>query len=456
MQLFKAAILAAILPWLGLQSAKAADAAPPNEDSTTSALEQSVRLRERIESLNEQLADLESEYGPYDYRLQEPLQGLTAIQIELGDYRAAESILERRLQLVRTTEGPASLLQLPIVNELIDNEIRQSDWRSVTDRFEFVQSLYGQDANADPESLLRAKNDVALWNFANMYLFAPSSRIRAFREARELIRENSRLAEDIYGEDSMELVTWLYQYAVLQYQLVAVLVAEDELGVYARDEILYTEGRSAESYLREGLGLVKRIREIAEGAGDPETEAMAMTYEADYQMLLELGTAARLYSQAMDKFVEAGIDSEQVARFFQRPASLPVAKFYSRLEDAIQYQDESGFQMSPAVNGEPPELHLGTFVAWSHSLPFAQQPDLPAAAADLESVLEYHEIAMSFSLNSRGTTRDPRITDANTERARVRRRARDALRDMQFRPSFENGRWTRTENLSIRYLVLPD
>ena len=464
MSLVKAANLTAILFWLGwffslgIQPVVAADAdgAAVNEEQTESALQQSIRLRERIDLINDQLASLETEYGPYDLRLLESLQDLTAVQIELGNYQQAGSILERRLQLIRTVDGPASMQQLPIVKELITNDIRQSDWGSVTDRFEFVQWLFSQDVDADPETLLQAKNDVALWHFANVYLMEPTRRIRAVRNARETIRENFRAAEDLYGEDSQELIPWLYQHAVLQYQIVTVLMADDELGVYARDEILNTEGRSSESYLREGLNLVKRLREIAEGTGDLETEAMAMTYEADYQMLLQLGTAARLYRQAMDTFREAGLTDEQVEGFFQRPVILPVAKFHSRMEDAIRSQDDAGFQNLPAQAGEPPAMYLGTIIAWSESLPFAQRPDLPDAAAELEAALDYFEIEMDFTLNSRGTTRNPDITESTTDRARVRRDARQALRDMQFRPFFEDGRWRRSEKLSIRYRILPD
>jgi len=457
MPLLKAVTLTAMLYWLALQTAFAADAdaTVADEEQTESALQQSIRLQEQIGMLNEQVANLESEYGPYDFRLLEPLQALTSIQIEIGDYQQADSIMERRLQLIRTSEGLASQQQLPLIEELIANDIRQSDWESVTDRFEFIQSLHSQDSNVDSDTLLRAKKNLALWNFSKVYLMDPARRIRAFREAREVIRENSSLAEDLFGEDSMELVTWLYQHAVLQYQVVAVLLANDELGVYARDEILYLEGRSAESYLREGLNLVKRIRELAEANGDLEAEAMAMTYEADFQMLLRFGTAARLYRQAMDKFTEAGLAREQVDKFFQRPVSLPVAKFYSRLADAVGSQDAVGFQYRSTPDGEP-AMHLGTFVAWSESLPFAQRPDLPAAAASLEASLDYYQLDMTFTLNSRGTTRNPKITESSTDRARVRNDARDALRDMQFRPFFEGGRWRRTENLSIRYLVLPD
>jgi hypothetical protein len=434
---------AIVVFWLGLQPVLAADGPVADEQPGDSALQQSIRLREQIEQLNEQLADLESEYGPFDFRLLEPLRGLTDIQLDIGDYEQAGSTLERRLQLVRTVEGPASLQQLPIVQQLIANDIRLSDWGSVTDRFEFIRSLYGQDADTDPETTMRVKNDLALWNFANVYLQEPVRRLRIFRQAREAIRENTRAAEDLYGENSMELVTWLYQNAVMQHQ-------------HARDEILLAEGRNAESYQREALNLVKRIRDIAAESGDLEAEAMAMTYEADFQMLLELGTAARLYSQAMDKFIEAGLDSNRVDGFFQRPAILPVAKFYPRLEDAVRSQDEAGFAFLPTPEGEPPAMHLGTFVAWSESLPYSERPELPAAAAELESELEYFEIAMDFTLNSRGTTRNPDITDSNTDRARVRRDARQALRAMQFRPYFEEGRWRPSGDLSIRYLILPD
>ena len=101
-------------------------------------------------------------------------------------------------------------------------------------------------------------------------------------------------------------------------------------------------------------------------------------------------------------------------------------------------------------------MHLGTYRAWSDSLPFAVQPPFPQATRELESLLETHQMEIEFSLNSRGYTRNPDILEANTEASRVRRDAREALRVMQFRPWFRDGRWRRVDDLRLTYVIPVD
>jgi len=441
-----------------LIAADAGSGADATEDGTSleSALQESIRLQEQIARINEQLADLETRFGPYDPRLLEPLQALTDTLLQLRDFDEAGSILERRLQLLRTSQGTRSLEQIPVIGELIANDLERRDWESVADRFEFIHLLNEQNAGVPPDVVLASRQDLALWNFAQVYLEPPLQRLRHFQDARELLRDNVEAAEELYGENSLELLPWLYQRAVLQYQLVAVVVADDELGVSARDDILLVEGRSSESYLRQGLNLVNRMQEIARYNGDREAEAMAMILDADFQRLLDLGTAARRYREARDMLVEAGLPENEVEDFFRRPVILPVPHFHSRLSAAVAYQDSNGFRVMTGDDGEVELIDLGTFTAWSESLPFARRPDLPAATDWLDEALNYHELELEFSINSRGYTRNPDILDSSTDSARVRRDTRNALRDMQFRPSFEGDRWRRVDTVRLRYQVLPD
>jgi hypothetical protein len=426
------------------------------ETQSESAIQRSLRLQEQIDLINAEIEALESEFGPYDRSLLESLRSLTDIMLEIEDYEQADDILERRLQLVRVTEGPQSLNQLPLMEELITNDIHRGDWESVTDRFDSLYWLKSQDPEVDPLTILQARDDVIDWQLQAVYLVEKNRRINAFRDARELIRQNTRLAEDTFAQDSLELVYWLYREAVLQSQLLSLLLAEDELGVDARDQILLVETRSAESYLREGLNLVKRIREIAAAAGDLEAEAMAMVYEADFQILLDLGTAPALYREAMDKMLEAGLSQATVDGFFQRPVVLPAPEFHASLADAIAYQDGYGYQLIPGRDGDADRVHLGTFIAWSDSLPIARRPALPEQARVLDEALQLEELEIEFTLNSRGYTRNPDILEASTEQARIRRKAREALKDVKFRPWFVDGRWQRVRDLRITYQILPD
>jgi hypothetical protein len=432
-------------------SAAPADAGNTAGEPSVTALQRSVRLQEQLDRIDRQLEKLVSVYGPYDHRLLDTLQQLTDVMVEIGDYARADAILERRLQLVRIAEGPVTLSQIPLVDELISNDIRRNDWDSVTDRFETLYWLQSQAPDAHPRALLQARDDLVHWYFAAVYLDAPTRRLHRFQDARELIRQNLQLAEDLFGEDSLELARWLYRQAVLLFQLVAVIAADDELGADARERILLIEAGGAERYLREALNQVKRSRAIVAASGDPESAALAMVYEADFHMLLDPGTALDVYREAMGKMREAGFGQDEIDAFFQRPVVLPEQEFHLQLADAISYQDSYGYQVKADPGGASVTVHLGGFTAWSDSLPFARRPPLPERAKAVEAELSMEEMEIQFTLNRRGYTRNPAILESSSDGAGIRREARQALKEMTFRPWLANGRWQRVKNLQIRY-----
>lgn len=433
----------------------AADDPLPSATETESPLLRSVRQEEEIARYESSIAELESSFGPFDASLLEPLGGLADRLVESGDYEGAASLLERRLQLIRTVEGPQSLSQLAVVDEIIRNDIRRQDWDDITGRFEYIYWLRSQDPAAGPEVLLGARDDVIKWLFASVYLGEPTRRVRNFQTARSLSRENLQLAEEIYSSTGAGLVPWLYRHAVLQHRLYAFLEAEDELGYWAREEILQIEARTRESYLREGLNTVKRITDILVAEGDLEGAAMGALYEADFQMLLELGTAARRYRDAMGMYQDAGIDQQRIDDLFLRPAVIPVPEFHGTLAAELAFQESLGLTLGSQSDPKQKSIDLGTFTAWDESLPFAARPPVPDTAVAVLEAYQLNELEMEFSLNSRGKTRNPEILRSEPEGARLGRKAREAVKAMQFRPRFIDGRWQRVEDARIRYLVPP-
>jgi len=275
--------------------------------------------------------------------------------------------------------------------------------------------------------------------------------------ARQLHRENLSLAEKTFDEDSWELIPWLYKHAVLQHQVYAFLKSEDELGYDARLEISRREGRGAANYLREGLNTVKRIRRIIETRNEPETEAMAMIAEADFQMLMSLGTAARLYRSAEEKLKEAGLPVGQIESFFLRPVVLPADQFHFTLQSALggqaRYVSNSGADNAQESEDEHTTINIGEFTAWSQSLPFSRRPQMPPPVSF--AVTEMNQVDLVFSVNSRGKSTNPKIVRAEPDQSRIKRDARDAVREMQFRPRFVDGRWRRVDDVSMRYLFVP-
>lgn len=437
----------ALLCW---QNSFAADSQLSEEVLEMSVVAASIELEQRRLQLTDQIDSLQSEYGPYDYRLLEALQGLSTFLIEAENFVEAGKVLNRQLQLLRTVEGPANLQQLPLVAEAISNDIRVQNWQSVTDRFEFLQWLQGQNSKLDISARINAMSDASAWHLAAVYFDSPQNRVRHFMSSREIQQDILRLAENEYGEESEDLIPWLYAAAVELYRVVAFLKSEDELGYAAKQRIASMEGRSQRSYLLEAYGIIKRIHKIIDAGDNLEAQAMAMIYVADFQMLRGLGIASKMYRSAGEKLAQAGVEQQQIDAFFARPVVLPVHKYHLSIDQALEQQTAQGYNIKQGTEGVDELVHMGDFIAWNESLPYARRPEMPDLAAG--AIEELSTAQVRFSLNSRGKTLNAKAREAAPDTVRVRRDARDAIEDMQFRPRFVQGRWKRVVNVSIRYL----
>lgn len=441
-----ALMIAIVLAAVGVAEARAQDQAAAVGDDA--ALELANEQLDRIADYRAQLEALETEFGPFDPILLEPLAGLTDALIEAGEFEQARGLLSRRQQLLRTADGLSNPDQLPVLAQAIANSIRLGEWNNVTEHFQFIQWLQVQEG-ADLETQLRAMDDVALWQMNVLNLGHPRSRVRNFLQARQLQREMVWLAEGTWGEDNPELIPWLYRQAVNQYRLSEFLNAPDELGYDARQEILQMEYMSSQDYLRRGLNIVKRIRDLVDMSGNAEAAAIAMIYEADFQRLLDLGTSISVYRDAAERLQQAGIDGSRVDAFFARTVILPLPEFVESL-DQLEALAASWEVTEPRDLGDQEfNLDIGRFVAWNESLLTSRLPALPESAASLS--INLNTVDLSFTVNSRGEANNPRVIQAEPENVRMRRDVRDAVRRLQFRPLLEDGRPRRMEKVLLRF-----
>ncbi len=449
-------------------------AAPQNSLEAPAANESALALSNRLQQqralLDEQIAALESQYGPFDFRLQEPLQSLTDLLIEAGDFEEVDRQLGRRLQLIRSIEGPATLNQVALIAERIANDTRLQRWQSIGDHYELIRSLHGQN-DTDVALRLDAMNALRHWHLSAIYLDTAQRRVNHFLDARNLLREMLAQAEDEYGQEAVELIPLLYARALDQYRVVAFITSIDELGDEAREAIIAREGRGWESYLLEAADYIHRIQDIVASMGDPEAAAMTMLYLADFQMLRRemppisnggralvnsRGIAGRTYTRAIDMLAEAGVEEGLVEEYFAQPVILPVPQLHLALDAALAHRRDQGYTSTDPEQGDgeaEPILHLGDFLAWNESLPFSIRPATPAYLPDLDTQL--NTVELKLTLNSIGKTRSPTVLSADPDSVQIRREARDALKDMQFRPVRRDGRWRRIRDVTIRYLYPP-
>ena len=442
----------------------------------------SNQLLQVYSSYEIELEELESQFGPYDQSLLEPLDSMIALMIEARDYEQVAALQERQLQLVRTSVGLEHVDVIPVVKDIIANQIRLEDWPAVSDRLEHIRDVTGANSSFSTADLLSAIDDQAYWHLSRVYLEEPERSARNFMKARELYREAEALAEDDYGSSSPLLFPWLYRRAVVEYHLVRFLNAADGLGSDTIARLIREEGRMrlqsssrlfvdvdaifgpgtnipvvdggqeiGESYLRDGLNLISRMREIAKAEGDTEALAIAKIYRADFQLLMGFGAAFREYREAQELLRQAGISDSEIEEFFNRPSMIPYDRFFTRFDEMVSYQRQTLAQL-----GDKPEaiVHVGVMTAWHESLPAIEKPVRTDSILALE--FAYNQVDLRFNISRRGAVSSVDVLEAAPDQRRVRIKAARALRDVQFRPAIFDGRAERVRDAQIRYLSLPE
>lgn len=442
----------------------------------------SNELLQAYSSYEIELEELESRFGPYDQSLLEPLDSMIALMIEARDYEQVAALQERQLQLVRTSVGLEHADVIPVVEDIIVNQIRLEDWPAVSDRLEHIRDVTGANSSFSTADLLSTIDDQAYWHLSRVYLEEPEHSARNFMKARELYREAEALAEDNYGSNSPVLFPWLYRRAVVEYHLVQFLNADHGLGSDTISRLIREEGRTrlqsssrifvdvdavfgpgtnfpvvdagqviGESYLRDGMNLIGRMREIAKAEGDTEALAMAKIYRADFQLLMGFGTAFREYREAQELLREVGISDSEIEGFFNRPSMIPYDRFFTRFDEMVSYQRQALAQFADKPKAI---IHVGVMTAWHESLPATEKP--PRSDSILTLEFEYNQVDLSFNISRRGAVSSVDVLEATPDERRVRIKAARALRDVQFRPAIVDGKAKRVRDVQIRYLSLPE
>ncbi|MEX2130418.1 MAG: hypothetical protein WD772_02950, partial [Pseudohongiellaceae bacterium] len=110
----------------------------------TVVLQESVQQVEAIGDYHEAIETLEFRHGAYDTGLFEPLQGLGAQLLSVGNLTEARAVYNRALQISRINEGLFNAIQVGIVEKLIDIDMALEDWESVDRQYGYLENLFGR------------------------------------------------------------------------------------------------------------------------------------------------------------------------------------------------------------------------------------------------------------------------------------------------------------------------
>ena len=140
-----------------------------------------------------QSEDMESEYGPFDNRLLEPLASIIDFYIEQGDFEEVAEIQTRQLSIMRTTLGFENPELIPMVRRMIEVQQVLGNWDTVSDNLEHIRFLVASNFGTQSEELLLAMENQAQWLLTSFYLGEQRRQSDNFLDARDLYRDIYRL-----------------------------------------------------------------------------------------------------------------------------------------------------------------------------------------------------------------------------------------------------------------------
>ncbi len=447
------------------------------QDGEVSRLSQSQAVlaeQARIENL---MADIESNYGPYDARLLEPLESLAELYSSSEEFTALEAVYSRQLQIMRADKGLDHPDNIPIVRLILKNQIQLEQWSDVSDSLAHLRYLRSTNDDSSSDSLVAAIIEQADWLMARVYVDEPRYRARNLLEVRELFEDVEDLVEEQYGENSLEMVPVLYRQALIQYQLVAFLNSENSLGSETIDRLVQEDGIGrlqlgsvrggifstgligngynipvvdggsliGEAYLREGLSKIDDIRDIFEVLDNKEALAMANIAYGDFQILLGRSSGAKSYVEAQELLLSASVSGQNIDEYFQYPHIIPMESLPLTFDQALAEKNER-LALGESIASDA--IYLGEFVALEESAAIVEMSEAVRSFGFIEpsSVVD-----LKFNISSRGSTSSVRVIDAQPNQGHVRRSAIEAVRRMQFRPIFDGRRTKRVRSATIRY-----
>jgi len=475
-----ACTLIAAAGWATQTQAQAGDV----YSSPSSLTQRATEHANLVAGYQEHISNLQSEFGPYDERLIEPLENLTRALLAVESYTEALNALEQQLQIYRVNDGLYTARQIPVIESRLEVHAATGEWPKVSDTLEYLSWVYERDSSLPVDQQLSGLKKLGGWHLTAV---AQDERAREAFHLLQLGRMEEKaadLAERYYGEDSEALVPFIYDQALADtYIALAIMLT----GQTSQDLMFQTEGirnstafrsspslyaggrlsvteieamygskvntvieRSFKNRMSTGLSKLERIKEIYEKSGNTEGEGIALMYLGDSVLLRQQyerqsgnyartrrgtsnpGPAMSYYRDALETFEAAGLTSNTLAAYTRCPVLLPVTGMDASVEEAIPYCEQTG---------ESGTTDLGNYDLLSTLI--------PGLESDPEAIDTPMTATIQFGVRTNGQINGLNIIEIEPDNTANRVQVRKLTELLQFRPAIQEGRAQPTEQAQL-------
>lgn len=417
-----------------------------------------IQSLDELSSARALVAASEDELGRHDMGMIEPLEQLASELMALNQFDQADAVLDRALQLTRLQNGLHTPAQLGLIRTRIENFSNQQDWASAREQMDYLFAYYLRVPVKLEESLI---DDFLALAEQHLRGAKEDSQIEQGRHLSRIYQINQAIiytASQLYGQRSPEVAPYIYR----QVRHTYLFQKGNDAGGRTRTNanfhhqlrgqtISWRRNSFKQKSYSDGLWLLSQIRQLHAGpeSADPEGEAMAELYIADWHLLFDFANKAKdQYARAYKALQAAGVSDEELKEFFSKPQVLPVRRFHPILELAAGDSDD--VEAVTSQNTEGTLMHRLSFIEWSTDYPTTRNPLL----LDYESTNDPDYALFEFTLPATnestffykhryeqtiGRPVDVELLHGFTRLPNGNELAQERLDQLRFRPQLQSG-----------------
>jgi tetratricopeptide (TPR) repeat protein len=162
---------------------------------------------------------LDTNFGPYDYRLAEPLQSLGSQLEGAGNYSDALLFYQQALHVTRVNNGLYHESQVEILKRIIENNKALQNWEEVNNHFAYLEHLYQRIYEVKDPRLEVGLQQVVSWHVNALNINLEGKRIEHLQKANKLFKLRLKIAELTLTPDDPKFAFLHHNIAICERQL---------------------------------------------------------------------------------------------------------------------------------------------------------------------------------------------------------------------------------------------
>lgn len=361
------------------------------------------------------IRDHELQRGVYDQRLSEDLLGLGQALRAAGQHQLALEAFRRSLHVSRINQGLESPAQLPILDALIEQNIKLENWQNADKNHSYLYWISVRNLGDMSLQLLPVIDRIGEWHLMAHDLDEDTRGYLHLLQANRLAEKAISIIDASGEKTDLQLIAALQRAVGIYYRIAVDATSAAEIATMqsALQPVRRTQSLSAEevdnrnnvalSY-RHGKKAILRILEIySKNPALPyASHAWAMAQLGDWYLLFgKRDSAAKSYRKTYDLLMEGGLDATSINQIFSQPVRLPAFA-------------QSGLSMPDAIDAD--------------------------------------YVVAEFDLSRTGRARNIQIVDSSpADDNDFRRQAKRAISKDRFRPRLEGGIPIKASGVSLKY-----